>query len=68
MAVLGLGKVSKKPVTSKKGKKKSAKVITDTKTNDDAAAVDSNDTQADEAKALLEQMNAKADADVCPFC
>lgn len=27
-----------------------------------------NDSQADEAKALLEKMEAKKNADECPFC
>lgn len=56
MAILGLGSVDDKPTTKKKSGKKSSK--------DDHQ---SNDAQ-DEAKALLEKMNAKADADECPFC
>ena len=56
MAILGLGAVDDKPKTSKKSNKSNAG--TDKKSS----------AQEDEAKALLEKMNAKADADVCPFC
>ncbi len=56
MAILGLSSVDDKPKTSKKSDKSAA----------DKGS--KSDAQADEAKALLDKMNAKADADECPFC
>ena len=58
MAILGLGSVDDKPATKKKQAKKAG-------ASDDGKP---SNAQADEAKALLEKMNAKADADECPFC
>lgn len=62
MAIFGLGddgatKTKKKSKASDDTSKKSKK-------NDDSGS----NSQEDEAKALLEKMEAKKDADECPFC
>lgn len=57
MAIFGLGNTATaEPKKSKKAKKTN-------KSNDVAS-----NSQNDEAKALLEKMEAKKDADECPFC
>lgn len=65
MAILGLGSAGATAVKDKKSSKKdsTAKPKSKTKKNDTSAS-----SQEDEAKALLEQMEAKKDADECPFC
>lgn len=56
MAIFGLGEASKKDDSSK-SKRKDAK-------KDNA----SNLSQEEEAKLMLEKMEAKKNADECPFC
>lgn len=56
MAIFGLG--------SKEEVKKDAKKKDDIKKQSSS----STSSQADEAKAMLEKMQAKKDADECPFC
>ena len=61
MAIFGLGDASAKDDAAHKAKKSKKN-----KKNDDEPA--NNASQEDEAKAILEKMEAKKDADDCPFC
>lgn len=63
MAIFGLGDDGSSAV---KDKKKSKTDSSSAKNNKKDNASES--AQADEAKALLEKMQAKKDADECPFC
>lgn len=63
MAIFGLGDDSATAVKDKKTSKKEASSAKKTKKDDTAT-----DSQEDEAKALLAKMEAKKDADECPFC
>jgi len=61
MAIFGLGDAAPTSVKDNKKSKKDSKGSAKKSGKDDSS-------NADEAKALLEKMSAKADADECPFC
>ena len=72
MSILGLGDSGSTAVKEKKPRTKASKgtnskpVSKPSKSQKDSASTPS--SQEDEAKALLEKMEAKKDADECPFC
>ena len=72
MAVFGLGDDDASKQGKKQGKKaKQGELGKTAKTNgkaDDSQTDNDAKTQEDEAKAMLERMQAKSDADECPFC
>ncbi len=65
MAIFGLADSKSTAVKSRKSQSKDLKSNVVKKAKDDNASTPS---QEDEAKALLEKMEAKKDADECPFC